>query len=139
MNAVVMFMNFMNKIFYPYLDYFAIVFIDDILVYSGSKEKHVEHLIIVLQIQQDRELYAKFNKCKFWLDWIIFLGHMVSAEGICVDPLKTEAVDKWERRTSVTEVRSFLGLVGYYRRFVEGFSKLTLPLTNLTKKNMKFE
>ncbi|KAL0561549.1 hypothetical protein IC582_001983 [Cucumis melo] len=129
----------MNRVFHSYLDQFVIVFIDDILVYSGSKEKHAEHLRIVLQTVRDRELYAKFSKCDFWLDRVVFLGHVVSVEGICVDPQKTEVVDKWKRPTSVTEIRSFLGLAGYYRRFVEGFSKLALPLTNLIRKNVKFE
>ena len=91
------------------------MFIDDILVYSGSKEKHVEHLRIVLKILWDRELYVKFSKCDFWLDQVVFLGHVVSAEGICVDSQKIEAVDKWEKPTSITEIQSFLGLAGYYR------------------------
>ncbi|KAA0042193.1 DNA/RNA polymerases superfamily protein [Cucumis melo var. makuwa] len=133
------FMNLMSQVFHPHLDQFVIVFIDDILVYSGSKEKHVEHLRIGLQTLRHRELYAKFSKCEFWLDWIVFLVHVVSAEGICVDPRKTKAVDKWERPTFITKIRSFLGLTGYYCRFVEGFSKLALPLTNLTRKNVKFE
>ncbi|KAL0557224.1 hypothetical protein IC582_005742 [Cucumis melo] len=138
-NALAAFMDLMNRVFHSYLDQFVIVFIDDILVYLGSKEKHAEHLKIVLQTLRDRELYAKFSKCDFWLDRVVFLGHVVSVEGICVDPQKTEAVDKWERPTSVTEIRSFLCLAGYYRRFVEGFSKLALPLTNLTRKNVKFD
>ncbi|KAA0047618.1 DNA/RNA polymerases superfamily protein [Cucumis melo var. makuwa] len=138
-NAPTAFMDLMNLVFHPYLDQFVIMFIDDILVYSRSKEKHAEHLRIVWQTLRDRELYAKFSKCEFWLDRVIYLGHVVSVEGICVDPQKIEAVNKWERPTSIIEIRSFLSLARYYRRFVEGFSKLALSLTNLTKKNVKFE
>ncbi|KAL0552083.1 hypothetical protein IC582_011179 [Cucumis melo] len=138
-NAPTAFMDLMNLVFHPYLDQFVIMFIDDKLVYSRSKEKHAEHLRIVWQTLRDRELYAKFSKCEFWLDRVIYLGHVVSVEGICVDPQKIEAVNKWERPTSITEIRSFLSLARYYRRFVEGFSKLALSLTNLTKKNVKFE
>ncbi|KAL0548986.1 hypothetical protein IC582_013465 [Cucumis melo] len=138
-NAPAAFMDLMNRVFHSYLDQFVIVFIDDILVYSESKEKHVEHLRIVLQTLWDRELYAKFSKCEFWLDRVVSLGHMVSMEGICVDPKKIEAADKCERPTSITEIQSFLGLSRYYRQLVEGFSKLALPLTNLTRKNVKFE
>ncbi|GJS88213.1 putative nucleotidyltransferase, ribonuclease H [Tanacetum coccineum] len=114
------------------------VFIDDILVFSKSKEEHEEHLRTVLQILRQEKLYAKFSKCEFWLSKVAFLGHIVSAEGITMDPAKVEAITKWPRPTSVTEVRSFLGLAGYYRRFVEGFSRLALPLTKLMRKGEKF-
>ncbi|GJT05309.1 putative reverse transcriptase domain-containing protein [Tanacetum coccineum] len=117
---------------------FVIVFIDDILVFSKSKEEHEEHLRTVLQILRQEKLYAKFSKCEFWLSKVAFLGHIVSAEGITMDPAKVEAITKWPRPTSVTEVRSFLGLAGYYRRFVEGFSRLALPLTKLMRKGEKF-
>lgn len=132
-------MDIMNRIFHPYLDQFVIVFIDNILIYSEDKEKHVEYLRVLLQILRDRKLYAKFIKCEFWMDEIIFLGHVVSAAGIRVDPQKIESIVKWEQPTSVFEVRNFLGLYIYYRRFVEGFSKISLPLTSLKKKNTKFE
>ncbi|GJW51997.1 putative nucleotidyltransferase, ribonuclease H [Tanacetum coccineum] len=132
------FMDLMNRVFHEFLDKFVIVFIDDILVFSKSKEEHEEHLRTVLQILRQEKLYAKFSKCEFWLSKVAFLGHIVSAEGITMDPAKVEAITKWPRPTSVTEVRSFLGLAGYYRRFVEGFSRLALPLTKLMRKGEKF-
>ena len=117
-NAPAAFMDLMNKVLSPYLDKFVIVFIDDILVYSGILEEHVEHLRTVLQILRERQLYAKFSKCQFWLDKVAFLGHVISAEGISVDPQKIEAIVNWKPPTNVSEVRSFLGLAGYYRKFV---------------------
>ncbi|GJU04375.1 putative reverse transcriptase domain-containing protein [Tanacetum coccineum] len=137
-NAPAVFMDLMNRVFHEFLDKFVIVFIDDILVFSKSKEEHEEHLRTVLQILRQEKLYAKFSKCEFWLSKVAFLGHIVSAEGITIDPAKVEAITKWPRPTSVTEVRSFLGLAGYYRRFVEGFSRLALPLTKLMRKGEKF-
>ncbi|GJU03781.1 pol protein [Tanacetum coccineum] len=132
------FMDLMNRIFHEYLDKFVIVFIDDILVYSKSEEEHERHLRIVLEILRQKKLYAKFSKCEFWLQQVAFLGHIVSADGIIMDPSKVEAITKWPRPTTMTEVRSFLGLAGYYRRFVEGFSRLALPLTQLMRKGEKF-
>ena len=137
-NAPTVFMDLMNRIFQPYLDQFVIVFIDDILIYSGSKEVHEEHLRVVLQILRENQLYAKFSKCQFWLDSIAFLRHVISAEGVYVDPQKIEAIVNWKPPTKVTEIRSFLGLAGYYRKLVEGFSKLAAPLTKLTRKEEKF-
>ena len=121
------------------MDKFVIVFIDDILIYSKNQEEHEEHLRQTLQIVKEKNLYAKFSKCEFWLDKVHFLGHVISAEDISVDPAKVEAVTNWKALRSVTEVRSFLGLAGYYRRFVEGFSKLAAPLTVLTRKGKKYE
>ncbi|GJZ22727.1 putative reverse transcriptase domain-containing protein [Tanacetum coccineum] len=109
-NAPAVFMDLMNRVFHEFLDKFVIVFIDDILVFSKSKEEHEEHLRTVLQILRQEKLYAKFSKCEFWLSKVAFLGHIVSAEGITMDPAKVEAITKWPRPTSVTEVRSFLGL-----------------------------
>ena len=129
-NAPAVFMDLMNRIFQPYLDNFVIAFIDCILIYSGSKEDHEEHLRIVLQILRENRLYAKFSKCQFCLDSVAFLG----PEGVYVDPQKIEAIVNWKPPTNVTEIRSFLGLAGYYRKFVEGFSKLATPLIKLTMK-----
>lgn len=128
-NAPAAFMDLINRVFHLFLDRFVIVFIDDILVYSLSRE---EHLRVVLQTLRDRQLYAKFSKCEFWLDQVAFLGHVVSASGIHMDPRKIEAVIQWEQSRTVHEVHSFLGLSGYYHRFVEGFSTLAASLTRLT-------
>ncbi|XP_042432594.1 uncharacterized protein LOC122019163 [Zingiber officinale] len=132
------FMDMMNRVFLEFLDQFVIVFIDDILIYSRSEEEHGRHLRIVLETLQRERLYAKFSKCAFWLSSVGFLGHIVSSSGISVDPQKIEAVTSWEQPKSVQEIRSFLGLAGYYRRFVEGFSSIALPLTQLTRKGVKF-
>ena len=133
-NAPTTFMDLMNRVFRPYLDQFFMVFIDDILVYSKDEKEHEQHLKIVLQTLREKKLYAKLSKCDFWLKEISFLGHIVSAEGIRVDPVKIEAVVNWKPPRSVTEVRSFLGIAGYYRRFVKGFSVIASPLTKLLRK-----
>ncbi|KAJ9536336.1 hypothetical protein OSB04_un000487 [Centaurea solstitialis] len=137
-NAPAFFMDLMNRVFKDYLDDFVIVFIDDILVYSKSREQHEQHLRIILEALRAEKLYAKLSKREFWLNQVSFLGHVISAEGVKVDPVKIEAVTKWPRPTNVSEVRGFLGLAGYYRRFVEGFSKISLPLTRLLRKGVKF-
>ena len=137
-NAPAVFMDLINTIFQPYLDQFVIVFIDGILICSGSKEDHEAHLRVVLQILRENQLYAKFSKCQFWLDSVAFLGHVISTEGVYVDPQNIEAIVNWKPPTNVTEIRIFLGLAGYYRKFVEGFSKLAAPLIKLTRKEEKF-
>nr|GFA74149.1 retrotransposon protein, putative, Ty3-gypsy subclass [Tanacetum cinerariifolium] len=137
-NAPAVFMDLMNRIFHEYLDKFIIVFIEYILVYFMTKEEHEEHLRIVLRTLRKEKLYAKFSKCEFWLGHVAFLGHIVSADGITMDPAKFEAITKWPRLKTVTEVRSFLGLAGYYRMFVEGFLRFALPLTKLMRKGEKF-
>ncbi|CAJ2642459.1 unnamed protein product [Trifolium pratense] len=137
-NAPGVFMEYMNRIFHSFLDKFVVVFIDDILVYSKSEEEHKEHLRIVLQVLKEKKLYAKLSKCEFWLKEVSFLGHVISSGGIAVDPAKVDAVLQWGTPESVSEIRSFLGLAGYYRRFIEGFSKLALPLTQLTRKDQAF-
>ncbi|KAG8474874.1 hypothetical protein CXB51_031596 [Gossypium anomalum] len=137
-NALAVFMDLMNRVFQPFLDRFVVIFIDDILIYSETEAKHDEHLHIVLQVLREKELYAKFSKCEFWLREVTFLGHVVSAEGIKVDPRKIEAILEWKPPRSVSEIQSFLGLAGYYRRFVEGFSVMAAPLTKLIRKGVPF-
>ena len=137
-NAPAVFMDLMNRVFQDYLDKFVIVFIDDILIYSKTREDHEKHLRLVLERLREKKLYAKFSKCEFWLRKVQFLGHIVSESGIEVDPAKVEAVMKWETPKSATEIRSFLGLAGYYRRFIQNFSKIAEPLTRLTRKDVKF-
>ncbi|GAU28841.1 hypothetical protein TSUD_21780 [Trifolium subterraneum] len=137
-NAPAIFMDYMNRIFQPYLDKFVVIFIDDILIYSKDPQEHAEHLRIVLDILREKQLYAKFSKCEFWLSEVKFLGHVISQGGIFVDPSKVEAVLNWERPRTVSEIRSFLGLAGYYRRFILGFLEIALPLTRLTRKGAAF-
>ena len=138
-NAPAAFMDLMHMIFQPYLDQFVVVFVDDILIYSQSKWEHEYHLRIVLQLLRDHQLYAKFSKCEFWLTEVSFLGHVVSASGVSVHPEKVEAVMSWERPKSVFEISSFLGLAGYYRRFIEDFSRIAAPMTKFTRKEVKFD
>ena len=132
MNAPAEFIDLMHRVFQPYLDQFVVVFVDDILIYSQSEEEHEDHLRVVLQLLRDHQLYAKFSKCEFWLTKVRFLGHVVSASRVSVDLEKVEAVMSWERPKSVFEIRSFLGLAGYYRRFIEDFSRLATLMTRLT-------
>jgi hypothetical protein len=138
-NAPTYFMNLMNKVFMEELDKFVVVFIDDILIYSRSTEEHEQHLRIILSRLRVHELYAKFSKCEFWLQEVAFLGHIITAEGVKVDPEKVRAVSDWKPPNNVTEIRSFLGLAGYYRRFIEGFSKIAKPMITLTQKGKEFD
>ncbi|GJV05930.1 reverse transcriptase domain-containing protein [Tanacetum coccineum] len=137
-NAPAVFMDLMNRVCKLYLDKFVIVFIDDILIYSKTKEDHEVHLGLVLELLRKEKLYAKFSKCEFWLQEVHFLGHVVNQNGIHVDPNKIEAVKNWKTPTTPSEIRSFLGLAGYYRRFIANFSKIAKPLTSLTQKNQKY-
>ncbi|GKD68020.1 putative reverse transcriptase domain-containing protein [Tanacetum coccineum] len=114
------------------------LFIDDILIYSRNKEEHANHLRIILELLRKEKLYAKFSKCDFWIHIVQFLGHLIDSQGLHVDPAKIEAVKNWTSPTTPTEVRQFLGLAGYYRRFIEGFSKIAKPLTKLTQKNKNY-
>ena len=137
-NAPAHFMYLMNSVFMPELDKFVVVFIDDILIYSKNEEEHAEHLRIVLQRLREHKLYAKFSKCEFWLKRVQFLGHVISEDGISVDPSKIQDVLNWKTPEFVSEIRSFLGLAGYYRRFVQDPSKIARPMTELLKKGVKF-
>ncbi|GJS35537.1 putative reverse transcriptase domain-containing protein [Tanacetum coccineum] len=138
-NAPAVFMDLMNRVCKPYLDKFVIVFIDDILIYSKNKEEHEEHLKLILELLKKEELYAKFSKCEFWIPKVQFLGHVIDSKGIHVDPAKIESIKDWASPKSPTEIRQFLGLAGYYRRFIEGFSKIAKSMTKLTQKNVKFD
>ena len=137
-NALADFMDLMNRVFKPYLDQFVVVFIDDILVYLKNTEEHEKHLHVILQTLREHQLFSKLNKSEFWLDQISFLGHVVSNDRFSVDPSNVEVVLSWKRPTTVSKIRSFLGMVGYYRHFIEGFSKISLSLTRLTQMNSKF-
>jgi hypothetical protein len=132
-------MYLMNKVFMEYLDKFVVVFIDDILIFSKNEEEHNEHLRLVLQKLKENQLYAKLNKCEFWLKEVSFLGYIISEGGISVDPSKVKDVLSWKTPQNVSDIRSFLGLVGYYRRFIEGFSKSSKPMTELLAKGKTFE
>jgi hypothetical protein len=137
-NAPAVFMDPMNRVFRPYLDRFVIVFIDDVLFYSRSEAEREEHLRLALQTLRKHQLYANFAKCESWLSEVRFLGHVVSKDGLVVDPSKVEAVLDWLPRTTVTEIRSFLGLAGYFRKFIQNFSSIATPSTQLTKKGVPF-
>jgi hypothetical protein len=137
-NASTHFMYLVNSVFMPELDQIVVVFIDDILVYLRSMEEHEEHLQIVLQRLWEHQLYAKFSKCEFWIKEVPFLGHVVSPEGITVDPDKVKEVLEWKPPTTVSEVRSFLGLAGYDKRFISNFSKIVKLITELLKKGNKY-
>jgi hypothetical protein len=131
-------MSLMNNIFSQYLDKFVVVFIDDILVYYKTKEEHDEHLRIVLQTLRKHKLYAKFDKCDFYQKEIQYLGHVISSEGIVVDPTKIKSIMEWLVPKDVADIRSFMGITRYYQRIIEGFSKIAYPITSLQKKGTKF-
>jgi hypothetical protein len=137
-NAPAYFMYLMNLVFMTELDKFVVVFIDDILIYYKNEKEHAKHLRIVLQHLRDHTLYAKFSKCEFWLKNVKFLGHTISQDAISVDPSKVQEVMDWKPPESVHQIRSFLGLVGYYRRFILDFSRIAEPMTELLKKGVKF-
>ncbi|GJW22863.1 putative reverse transcriptase domain-containing protein [Tanacetum coccineum] len=139
-NAPAVFMDLMNRVCKPYLDKFVIVFIDDILIYLKSKQEHEEHLKLILEFLKKEELYAKFSKCEFWIPKVQFLSHVIDSQGIHVDPAKIESIKDWASPKSPTEIRQFLGLVGYYQRFIEGFSKIakTNDQANSEKGNEDF-
>jgi hypothetical protein len=138
-NAPVVFMFLMNDIFINYLDKFVIVFLDDILIYSKSEEEHEHHLRLVLKLLSEHQLYAKLSKCSFYQKKIHYLGHIISKQGIAVYPEKIEAIRGWPKPRNVSYTRYFMGLVGYYRRFIVGFSKIYHPITSLQNNGTKFE
>jgi hypothetical protein len=138
-NAPGHFTYLMNSVFMPELDKFVVVFIDDILIYSNNEEEHAKHLRIVLTCLREHQLYAKFSKCAFWLEEIQFLGHVFSAKGIAVDPSKVKNILEWKSPTIVHQVRSFLGLAGYYHRFIPDCSNIVKPITSLFKNNINFD
>jgi hypothetical protein len=138
-NAPAYFMYLMNSVFMPELDKFVVVFIDDILIYFESEEEHSWHIRVILQWLRDHQLYAKFSKCAFWLKEVPFLTHIISAEGIAVDPSKVQEVLDWKYPRSVMHIGRFLGLAGYYRWFIPNFSKITKPMTKLLEKEAKYK
>nr|GFC61084.1 reverse transcriptase domain-containing protein [Tanacetum cinerariifolium] len=129
----------MNRVCKTYLDKFVIVFIDDILIYLKNEQEHEEHLKLILELLNKEKLYAKFSKCEFWIPRVQFLGHVIDSRGIYVDPAKIESFKDWASPKTPTEIRQFLGLAGYYRRFIEGFSKIAKPMTKLTQKKVMFD
>ncbi|WVZ80238.1 hypothetical protein U9M48_027731 [Paspalum notatum var. saurae] len=137
-NAPAYFMQLMNSVFMDSLDKFVVVFIDDILIYSKTEAEHEEHLRLVLQRLREHKLYVKFSKCEFWIDEVHFLGHVVSKGGIAVDPSKVSTVTNWKVPKIPKEVHGFLGLAGYYRRFIENFSRIAKPVTSLLEKDAEF-
>jgi len=136
-SALGIFMDYMNMIFHPFLDQFVVIFINDILIYSKTleeHEEHKEHLQIVLQILKEKKLYAKFSKCEFWLEEVKFFGNVISNKGVLMDPTKVEAVLQWEPQKIVNEIHNFFGLAGYYRRFINRFSKIAIISFEMVEK-----
>jgi hypothetical protein len=136
MNAPAFFMNLMNSVFMDYLDKFVVVFIDEILIYSQSEEEHKDHLRMVLQRLREHQLYAKLRKCDFWIDEVMFLGHIINKDGLVVDLKKMADILDWKAPTNARGIKSFIGMAGYYRRFIEGFSKIAKPMTALLGKKL---
>jgi hypothetical protein len=138
-NALAYFIYLMNFIFIPGLDKFVVVFNDDILIYSKNEEKHEKHLQIILQRLWENQIYAKFNKCAFWLKEVPFFGHVISVKGIAIDPNKVQEVLDWKSLKSVTQICSFLRLEGYYHWFIQNFSKIAKPMNKLLEKDARFK
>jgi hypothetical protein len=138
-NAPAYFIYLMNSVFMDYLDKFVVVFIDDILIYSQNEQEHEEHLRKMLQRLRDCQLYAKLSKCEFWISEVLFLGHNINREGLVVDPKKVAAILDWKAPKDVRGIKSFIRMAGYYRRFIESFSKITRPMTALLAKKVEFK
>jgi hypothetical protein len=139
MNAPAYFMYLMNSVFMDYLDKFVVVFIDDILINSRNEQEHEEHLRKVLQRLRDCELYAKLSKCEFWISEVLFLGHIINRDGLVVDPKKVAAILDWKAPKDVRGIKSFIEMASYYRRFIEGFSKIAKPMAALLAKKVGFK
>jgi hypothetical protein len=133
------FMYLMNSVFMDYLDKFVVVFIDDILIYSQNEQEHEEHLRKVLQRLRDCQCYAKLSKCEFWINEVLFLGHIINQDGLDVDPKKVAAILDWKAPKDVRGIKSFIGMTGYYRHFIDGFSKITRPMIALLAKKFEFK
>jgi hypothetical protein len=138
-NAPTFFMNLMNSVFMDYLDKFVVVFIDDILIYSQSEEEHVDHLKMVLQRLREHQLFAKLSKCEFWIDKVLFLGHIINKDGLAMDPKKVADILNWKAPIDARGIKSFIGMAGYYRRFIKGFSKIAKPMTTLLANKVEFK
>lgn len=138
-NAPRVFMDLLNCVCKPYLDKFVIMFINDIFIYSWTEEEHVQHLWIVLELLRKEKMYTKFSECKFWIREVYFLVNVVSNKGMHVDPSNIEAIKNWKAPTTPTDMLQFLGLAGYYRRFIENFIKIAQPLKSLMRKDMTFK
>jgi hypothetical protein len=138
-NALAFFMNLMNCVFMDYLDKFVVVFIDDILIYYQSEEEHVDHLKMVLQRLREHQLYANLSKCVFWIDEVMFLGHIINKDGLTVDPKKVADILNWKAPIDAREIKSFFGMAGYYQRFIEGFLKIARSMTALLANKVEFK
>jgi hypothetical protein len=138
-NAPAYFMYLMNSVFMDYLDKFVVVFIDDILIYSQNEQEHEVHLRKVLQSLRYCQQYAKLSKCEFGISEVLFLGHIINQEGLVVDPKKVTTILDWKAPKDVRGIKSFIGMAGYYRRFIKGFSKIVRPMKALLAKKVEFE
>jgi hypothetical protein len=131
-------MFLMNNVFRKFLDRFLLVFIDDILIYSNNREEHEEHLKLVLQVLREHQLYSKLSKCDFFQKQVHYLGHVIFEEGVAFGPDKIKSIMDWPTPKDVSDIKSFMGLAGYYRRFIRGFSKIGFPIMPLQKNKVKF-
>jgi hypothetical protein len=137
-NALANFMCLMNNVLNNFLDRFLLVFIENILIYSKNKEEHEEHLRLVLQVLREHQIYTKFRKCDFFQKQVHYLGHVISEEGVEVDPDKIRSIMEWPTPKDVYDIRSFMGLARYYKRFIKGFSRIGCPIITFPKKGVKF-